>query len=65
MEKLVLFVKSYDGHLDHTVQLIDSIREYNVDNIKTYLSIPKDQSQLFENCIDTDVCEILYDEDVV
>ena len=37
MEKLALFVKSYNGHLDHTVQLIDSIREYNVDNIKTYL----------------------------
>ena len=56
MEKLVLFVKSYNGHLDHTVQLIDSIREYNVDNIKTYLSIPTAQSQLFEDRIDTDVC---------
>ena len=65
MEKLTLFVKSYNGHLDHTVQLIDSIREHNVDNIKTYLSIPKDQSYLFEDRIDTDVCEILYDEDIV
>ena len=65
MEKLVLFVKSYNGHLDHTVQLIDSIREYNVDNIKTYLSIPRAQSQLFKDRIDTDVCEILYDEDIV
>ena len=65
MEKLALFIKSHSGHLNYTTQLIDTIREYNVDNIKTFLSVPKDQSQLFKNNIDMDVCELLYDEDIL
>ena len=41
MENLVFLVKSYHKHIDHTNFLIERLKKHNVDQIKTYLAIPK------------------------
>lgn len=64
MDNLVFLYKSHRPHLDYTKQLIESTVKHNVDNIPVYLSVPKDQGQLFTNAIGTDGYVMLYDEDV-
>lgn len=65
MENLVFLVKSYRNHIYWTKQLMDTIKIYNKDNIKVYLSIPKSDIQLFHDNVDTSICEIIFDEDIV
>ena len=65
MHKLALFIKSYDGHLAYTKQLVESIKQYNVDDIPIYLSIPKSQLSKFKNHVDTDCLTIMTDEEIV
>ncbi len=65
MHKLVLFIKSYDGHLEYTKQLVETIKKFNVDNIPTFLSVPKSQVGLFDDNIDTDYVTLMNDEEIV
>ena len=65
MHKLALFIKSYDGHLEYTKQLVESIKQYNVDNIPTYLSVPENQLSKFKEHVDTDCLTIMTDEEIV
>ena len=65
MENLVFLVKSYRNHIYWTKQLMETIKIHNKDNIKVYLSIPQADIQLFNDNVDTSVCEIISDEDVV
>ena len=65
MENLVFLVKSYRNHIYWTKQLMETIKIHNKDNIKVYLSIPEADIQLFNDNVDTSVCEIISDEDVV
>ena len=48
MENLVFLIKSYNRHLHWTKQLIESIYKHNKDNIKIYLSVPKQDKILFK-----------------
>ena len=61
MHKLALFIKSYQGHLDYTKQLIETIKKHNVDSIPTYLSVPRSQIQLFDDNVDTDYAILMND----
>ena len=65
MHKLALFIKSYDGHLAYTKQLVESIKQYNVDNIPIYLSVPENQLSKFREHVDTDCLTIMADEEIV
>ena len=65
MHKLALFIKSYQGHLDYTKQLIETIKKHNVDSIPTYLSVPRNQIQLFDDNVDTDYAILMNDEEIV
>lgn len=65
MENLVLLVKSYSKHIDHTSFLIEQLKKHNVDQIKTYLTIPKKDHNLFVNKIGSEGYELLYDEDIL
>ena len=49
MHKLGLFIKSYNGHLEYTKQLVETIKKFNVDNIPTFVSVPKSQVGLFDD----------------
>ncbi len=65
MENLVFLIKSYNRHLHWTKQLIESIYKHNKDNIKIYLSIPKQDKILFKDSINLQNCELIFDEDIV
>jgi len=65
MDNLVFLVKSHAPHLDYTKQLIETTAKHNKDNIPVYLSIPKSQESIFKDNIDTTLCNIIFDEDVI
>jgi hypothetical protein len=61
MDKLVLYCKSYKGDYDRLVNLATSIKQFNKDNIKFYISVPKEDVSLFkqiENAI------VICDDDI-
>lgn len=63
MHNLVIYCKSYHKDLDRLIQLSESIKKYNIDNIPFYISVPKDDMELFKskNIFCT---EILCDDDI-
>ena len=48
MKNIVLFTKSYKGDLDRCVELSKSIKKHNKDNIPFYISVPKEDIDLFK-----------------
>ncbi len=65
MNKIILYTKTYSGDFERVKNLIESIKQYNKDNIPFYISIPKVDEVLFKNGIDTDYVNIVFDEDIV
>lgn len=65
MDNLVFLIKSHFPHLNHTKQLIETTSQHNKDNIPVYLSIPKSQENIFKDNIDTTLCNIIFDEDII
>ena len=65
MDNLVFLIKSHAPHLNYTKQLVETTAEHNKYNIPVYLSIPKSQEHVFKNNIDTSLCNIIYDEDII
>lgn len=64
MNKIVLYTKTYRNDLDRVKHLTQSIKTYNKDNIPFYISLPKEDVELFQNNIDTDYVNFIYDEDI-
>jgi hypothetical protein len=48
MRKIVLYCKTYRNDIDRFANLIQSINEYNVDNIECYVSVPDSDIKFFE-----------------
>jgi hypothetical protein len=48
MEKLVLYCKSYSKDFARLVNLVPSVEEYNKDNIRFYVSVPKEDVSEFK-----------------
>jgi hypothetical protein len=65
MDNLVFLFKSHAPHLQYTKQLIETTALHNRDNITVYLSIPKQQKQLFKDSIGTDGYNMIFDEDII
>lgn len=65
MDNLVFLIKSHSPHLNYTKQLVETTAQHNKDNIPVYLSIPKSQEKLFKDNIDTNLCNIIFDEDII
>jgi hypothetical protein len=63
MLKIVLYCKSYSGDLNRCIELSKSINQYNKDNIPFYISVPKNEINLFKNKIPY-YDEIIEDESV-
>jgi len=64
MEQVILYCKSYWGDLERTTNLYNSIQKYNKDNIPFYISISRNELELFKShfpshllLIDEDICE--------
>jgi hypothetical protein len=47
MENLVLYCKTFHRDIELVKRLVDSINQFNVDAIKTYISVPKRDLKLF------------------
>lgn len=46
--KIILYCKTYRNDIDRVVNLINSVNQYNTDNIPFYISVPKSDIELFE-----------------
>lgn len=51
MDKLVLFTKSYRGDLQRAIKLSESIQKHNVDKLPYYVSVPKEDLEMFRNAL--------------
>ena len=60
--KLVLYCKSFSGDIQRCKILFDSIQKYNKDKIPLYISVPKEDVQLFKNILGTSGYELITDE---
>jgi hypothetical protein len=64
MNNLVLYTKTYSADIERLKVSIESIKKHNKDNIKYYISVPKNEILLFRNSIDCDYVNILTDEEI-
>jgi hypothetical protein len=64
MKDIVLFCKSYRNDLGRILELINSINQFNTDNISFYLSVPKNDYNIFKDNINTNEVNLLNDEDI-
>lgn len=63
MKNLVLYCKSYRGDLERVTQLALSIGKYNVDQIPFYVSVPKEDLELFQKA-DLPSTQLICDEEI-
>lgn len=49
MNKIILYCKTYRNDINRVANLINSVNQYNVDNIPFYISVPKSDIELFES----------------
>lgn len=49
MKQLVLYCKSYINDIDRLQKLVESINEFNLDNIPLFISVPKSDINLFKH----------------
>jgi hypothetical protein len=64
MDKLVLYCKSYDKDVYRAKKLLESITQYNQDNIPFYISTPKKDIELFKSVLGTEGYVLLADESI-
>ena len=65
MNKLVLYCKSFNRDVHRCKLLLDSIIKYNRDNIPFYISVPKEDVQLFKSTLGTDGYILISDEELM
>ena len=61
MEKIVLYCKSFNRDFERIKVLFESIKKYNIDNIPFYISVPKNDYNLFSQL---EGANIVLDEDI-
>lgn len=64
MEKLVLFCKTFKNDLSRLVNLLESIKKHNCDNIPVCISVPASDFDLFATTIDTSCVQLITDESI-
>ena len=63
--KIVLYCKSFHGDIQRCKILLDSIQKHNKDNIPFYISVPKDDIQLFKSVLGTTGYTLLTDDEIL
>lgn len=61
MEKIVLYCKSFNRDFERVKVLFESIKKHNIDNIPFYISVPKNDYNLF---FQLEGANIVLDEDI-
>jgi hypothetical protein len=64
MNNLVLYCKSYDNDVYRAKKLLDSIIQYNTDNIPFYISVPTKDINLFKDVLGTSNYILIEDESI-
>jgi len=64
MNKIVLYTKSYSKDLDRLKVCIESVKQFNKDNIPYYISVPFKEIELFKNNIDCSYVNLISDDDI-
>lgn len=64
MENFILYIKSYAPDVEQCKRCLQSIKQYNRDNIPVYISVPKNDFTIFKNTLGTDGYELIADEDI-
>lgn len=65
MKPFVLYCKSYSTDLKRVIRLARSIRQYNVENLPFYVSVPQSELALFREHLSDLQVELLADEDIL
>lgn len=65
MKPFVLYCKSYSTDLKRVVRLARSVREYNVEDIPFYVSVPQTELALFREHLSELKVELLADEEIL
>jgi len=63
MDKLVLYCKSYAPDIDRVINLSNSIKKYNIDNLPFYISVPLADYNLFKTKLPS-FANLIKDEDI-
>lgn len=64
MNKIVLYCKSYDKDVYRAKKLLESITQYNQDNLPFYISVPQKDIGLFESILGIDGYILVSDESI-
>ena len=62
--KIVLYNKTFSRDFTRTKRLLESINEYNIDDIPFFISCPKLERNQLETTIGTEGYEFIADEDI-
>ncbi len=62
MNDIVLYCKSYHKDIERVKILLNSIEQYNIDNIPFYISVPSQDISLFKNTLGTENYTLIEDE---
>lgn len=64
MNNLVLYCKSYRNDVQRANKLLDSVKKFNKDGLPFYISVPKEDLDLFKQVLGTDGYVLIQDEDI-
>jgi hypothetical protein len=64
MDKIVLYCKSYNRDVHRAKKLLDSIIQFNKDQIPFYISVPESDLELFKSVLGTEHYTLLADESI-
>ena len=65
MSGISIFCKSYRDDLERAAALVKSVRQFNLDSLPFYISVPKDDLELFQNKMKNEDVSLLCDEEII
>lgn len=65
MNELILYCKSYCKDVQRARVLLDSVKAYNVDKIPFYISVPREDVNLFKEVLGTEGYTLITDEEII
>jgi hypothetical protein len=64
MEKFVIYCKSFSRDINRYKKLVQSVKNFNKENLDFYTSVPQSDLNLFKNQIGTDYVKFVEDESI-
>ena len=64
MEKFVIYCKSFNRDINRYKKLVQSVKNFNKENLDFYTSVPQSDLNLFKTQIGTDYIKFVADEEI-